>query len=96
MMSYRGVAPRNSMTTSSVSGASKADIDKIIKEAQAKAAARQEAEINIGFSDYRAVNGIYFPHLISKAVGGKTIEEWQLTRYKINPPELKAQKFEKK
>jgi hypothetical protein len=96
MMSYRGVVPRNSMTSSSVSGVSKEDLDKIVKEAQAKAAAPQEAEILVSFSDYRAVNGIYFPRLIIKSANGKTTEEWKLHQFKINPPDLKPQKFEKK
>jgi len=96
MISYRGVVPRNTMTSSSVSGVSKEDLDKIVKEAQAKAAAPQEAEILVSFSDYRAVNGIYFPHLITKSANGKTTEEWKLRQFKVNPPDLKPQKFEKK
>ena len=96
MMSYRGVVPRNAMSSSSMSGVSKEDIDTIIKEAQAKAAARQEGEITVSFSDYRAVNGIYFPHLITKAANSKTIEEWKLRQFKINPSDLKPPKFEKK
>jgi hypothetical protein len=96
MLSYRGVAPRGGMTSSTAGGVSKEDLDKIVKEAQAKAAAQQEAEILVSFSDYRPVNGIYFPHLITKAANGKTTEEWKLRQFKINPPDLKPQKFEKK
>ncbi len=95
MMNYRGVSPRNSTSSSSVSGVSREDLDKIIKEAQAKAAARKEAEITLNFSDYRSFSGIYLPRLITKSIGGQTIEEWQSIQYKINPTDLKPQKFSK-
>lgn len=95
MMSYRGVAPRTSMSSTSASGVSRDDLDKIIKDAQSKAAARQEAEITLSFADYRAVNGVYLPRVITKSVGGQAIEEWQSIQYKINPTDLKPQKFVK-
>ena len=95
MMNYRGVAPRGSTSSSTADGVSREELDKIIKEAQAKAAARTEAEITLNFSDYRSFNGIYLPRLITKSVGGKTIEEWQSIQYKINPADLKPQKFSK-
>jgi hypothetical protein len=37
------------------------------------------------FSDYRAVNGIRFPHLITRGANGQTTERWTITRYRVNP-----------
>jgi hypothetical protein len=99
MMTYRGLVPRTSMTSTTAGsggGVNKDDIDKLVKEAQAKAGARQEGEIQLVFADYKPVNGIMFPHKLTKAVANKAFEEWELSKFKINPPDLKPQKFEKK
>lgn len=95
MMNYRGVSPRGGTSSSTANNVSREDLDKVIKEAQAKAAARTETEITLNFSDYRSFDGIYLPRLITKSVGGKTIEEWQSIQYKINPADLKPKKFSK-
>lgn len=95
MLNYRGVPPRSSTSSSAAGSVSAEDLDKIIKDAQAKAAARKEAEITMNFSDYRSFNGINLPRLITRSVGGQTIEEWQSIQYKINPTDLKPQKFVK-
>lgn len=92
MLSYRGVVGR--MSTTRASGGSRADIDKLVKEAQANAP-RQEAEIQLHFSDYRIVDGILLPHHITRAANGKTIEEWQITKFKLNPQAIRSEKFQK-
>lgn len=92
MLSYRGVVGH--MSTMRASGGSRADIDKLVKEAKASAV-KQEAEIQLHFSDYRAVDGILLPHHITRAANGKTIEEWQITKFKLNPQSIRAEKFQR-
>ena len=45
-------------------------------------------------SEYKAVNGIKLPHLITRGVNGQTNEEWELKNYRINP-NLKQNTFTK-
>jgi len=45
-------------------------------------------------SDRRAVNGIQLPFRISRAVDGKVVDEWEITRWRVNPT-LKPERFEK-
>ncbi|MEK6408323.1 MAG: hypothetical protein AABN34_15290 [Acidobacteriota bacterium] len=92
MLSYRGIVGR--MSTMRAAGGSRDDIDKLVKEAQANAV-RQQAEIELRFSDYRTVDGILLPHHITRAANGKITEEWQITKFKLNPPGIKAEKFQK-
>ena len=46
------------------------------------------------FSDRRAVNGVQLPFRISRAVDGKVVDEWEITRWRVNPT-LKPERFEK-
>ena len=91
MLSYRGMVPRLS-TMRTQSG--RESVDKIVKDAQV-GGNRQQAEIQIRYSDYRVVNGVMLPHRITKTADGKTNEEWEITRFKINPTELKPGVFNK-
>jgi hypothetical protein len=45
-------------------------------------------------SDYKVVNGIKLPHLITRGSGDQVTEEWEIKSYKINP-NLKADTFKK-
>lgn len=95
MLTYRGVPFRTNMRRSS--GQDMSDVDKAVKEAKEKpAAARQESEIQIHFSDYRAVGGIMLPHTITKTIDDKPYEEWDVSKFKVNPADLGPQKFVKK
>jgi hypothetical protein len=47
-------------------------------------AAPQPMTFNMTFSDYRAVNGIRFPHVITRGSNGQTTERWTITRYRVN------------
>jgi len=53
------------------------------------------AEYQLFFSDHKQVGNVWLPHRIVKATGGQMVEEWKLTKYKLNP-DLKPAKFEKK
>jgi hypothetical protein len=97
MLSYRARQPRIGMVTRRVEGGH-ADAEKLAREAEKDARKQDEqakdVEMQVYFSDYRAVEGISFPHLISRSIDGKVSEEWELKKFKINPP-LKADKFKK-
>ena len=105
MLSYQGRKPRVAMMTRQLSHGDEAkkktpeEMEKEIREAQAKAAAQAAAEpmveIQLRFEDFRAEGGVTLPHRISRTIDGQANEEWQLTKFKINPT-IKADKFEKK
>jgi hypothetical protein len=52
------------------------------------------ATLEMHLSEYKAVNGIKLPHLITRGASGETNEEWMIKSYKIDP-NLKANTFTK-
>ena len=52
----------------------------------------QPITIETHLSEYKAVNGIKLPHLITRGVNGQTNEEWEIKSFRINP-NLKANTF---
>lgn len=100
MLAYRGIAQRVVMR--SMQAGNREEAEKEAKEAEKHAneeAAkvqqnRQEVDIQLYFADYRSVDGILLPHKISRSTNGEVNEEWELTKFKLNPP-LKAEKFKK-
>jgi hypothetical protein len=55
----------------------------------------QKATFEVHFSDYKEVDGVLLPHLISQSVNSKVTEEFTIEKYKLNAP-LKAADFVKK
>jgi hypothetical protein len=47
------------------------------------------------FSDYKSVGGLNLPHRMTKSEAGTPNEEWEISKYKVNP-KITADKFEKK
>jgi len=95
MISYRDIPPLV-RTRKSMGTASSADIDKIAREAKTKAPPpREEADMQMHFSDYKPEKGILLPHLITITVNDKPHEEWSLKSFKVNSPDLTDKKFEK-
>ena len=47
------------------------------------------------FSDYKGVGGLNLPHRLTKIEAGTPNEEWEISKYKVNP-KLAADRFEKK
>ncbi len=43
------------------------------------------ATLEMHLSEYKAVNGIKLPHLITRGTNGETAEEWVIKNYRINP-----------
>jgi hypothetical protein len=50
--------------------------------------------LEMHLSEYKAVNGIQLPHLITRGVSGETNEEWTVKSYRLNP-NFKANTFTK-
>ena len=50
--------------------------------------------LEMHLAEYKAVNGVKFPHLITRGASGETNEEWAIKSYKVNP-NLKANTFTK-
>lgn len=74
---------------------SKEEIEKMIKEQEAKSGPPQEVEHQVRFSDFRKVGGLTLPHRITQTSDSNDMtEEWEITKYEINP-QLKADTFKK-
>ena len=89
------------MSTRTAPAENHGEIEKLTKEAQEKSAKELEGqpepktvEIQMYLSDYRGEGGVLLPHHITRAVNGEVTEEWDVTKFKINPP-LKAENFKK-
>jgi hypothetical protein len=52
-------------------------------------------EIQLTLDDYRNVNGLRLPHHFSKSAEGKVFEEWDISRYKVNP-QINPDRFKQK
>ena len=102
MLSYRGTQPVLMMRMMGGPSASREEAEKHAKEIQEKNRKEMESplpeqktvEIQMYLSDYREVDGVLLPHHISRSVNGEVTEEWEVTKFRINPP-LKAEKFKK-
>lgn len=97
LLSYRGPQPRMGMVRRQMGNPE--DAEKQRKEIESQAARQADqpppmVDIEIYFADYRAEDGILLPHRITRAVNGQFSEEWELKKFKINPP-LKADQFKK-
>ena len=52
------------------------------------------ATLEMHLSDYKVVNGIKLPHMVTRGANGQTAEEWTIKSYRINPT-FKANTFTK-
>ena len=71
------------------------EMEKRMKEMEVEAARQPDVEFRIYFSDYREVNGVSFPHKITRSIADEVNEELEIKSVKINP-QLKPEKFVKK
>lgn len=47
--------------------------------------AQQQATLQMTLGNYKTVNGVKLPHLITRGVNDMTIEEWTIDSYRVNP-----------
>lgn len=95
MLTYKGRKARIMTRTMQAPPRSEDEVKKEMAEAEAKAAAEPLVEYQVVFGDYRQVSGISFPHRLTKLVENEVNEEWEISKFKLNP-QLKPEKFEKK
>jgi hypothetical protein len=50
-------------------------------------------EYTLFFDDWRDVDGIKFPHSLRRASAGTTLEEWTISKVKVNP-KIDPKKFD--
>lgn len=58
-----------------------------------KIEARELAEVQVRFADYRGVNGVQLPYKWTTSVAGQTSEVFDVTSYDLNPANI-AEKFQ--
>jgi hypothetical protein len=98
MMVSRGPAP---VTASPQGGDTRQMTEEERKKLQEETEAQLKKELaeqplvefSLFFDDWRKVDGLMFPHIMRRAVGGETNEEWTINKVKVNP-KIDARKFE--
>lgn len=88
MLTYEGVLPRMIMRQQGQRPTPE-EIEKMRKEPP------QQVTYEVHFSEYKKVDGVLLPHLISQSVNGNVSEEFTIEKYKLNTP-LKPSDFAKK
>lgn len=66
------------------------EIQRQIDEARKNA---RMIEYRVYFGDWKEVDGIQFPHMLQRATGSNTTEEWTIGKVKVNP-KIDAKKFQ--
>lgn len=79
MLTWRGPQPRVMVRRSQ----GPPNPDQPTREAEAEAPL-PEATYELRFEDYRTVDGIRFPHQISRSLNGQPNEEWTVKTFKVN------------
>jgi len=95
MLTYNGKKPRVVTQTMPPGHKSPEEVEKQAKEMESEAAKQPNVEYRIHLSDYRAVNGISFPHKLTRSIENEVNEELEIKKVTINP-QLKPEKFVKK
>jgi hypothetical protein len=88
MLTYEGVLPRMIMRGQGQRPTPE-EIEKMRNEPP------QQVTYEVHFSEYKNVDGVLLPHLISQSVNGNVSEEFTIEKYKLNAP-LKPADFAKK
>jgi len=95
MMSYKDRAQRMVFQTATGGPANREDMERRAREATAGAEAAPRVEVQLSLEDYRPVDGVMFPHSMSRMIDGKVNEEIEIKKIRINP-QIKPDRFEKK
>jgi hypothetical protein len=65
------------------------------KEAMEAFEKAPEVEYRWAFDDYKSIGGLNLPHRLTKSESGTPNEEWEISKFKLNP-KLNPDKFVKK
>lgn len=82
MLSYRGVAPRMVVQTRRVERGTAPATDTPRPDAPPPG---DVVDIDLHLDAYRPVNGVLFPHHITRSVAGEVSEEWTFSSIQVNP-----------
>ena len=88
MLTYEGVLPRM-IIRGQGQRPTPEEVEKMRNEPP------QQVTYEVHFSEYKKVDGVLLPHLISQSVNGNVSEEFTIEKYKLNAP-LKPADFAKK
>lgn len=88
MVSYEGVLPRM-MVARGGQRPTPEEIEKMRSEPP------QTAVFEVRYSEYKKVDGVQLPHLVTTAANGTVTEEWTIETFKLNPA-IKPESFVKK
>lgn len=88
MISYEGVLPRTVVAR----GGQRPTPEEIAKM---RSEPPQTAVFEVRYSEYKKVDGVLLPHLITTSANGNVTEEWTIDKFKVNPA-LKPESFVKK
>jgi hypothetical protein len=88
MISYEGVLPRM-FAASGGQRPTPEEIEKMRREPP------QTAVFEVRYSEYKKIDGVLLPHLITTGANGNVTEEWTIEKFKLNPA-LKPESFVKK
>lgn len=92
MITYRGAAAARRRTMMMRSSSGRGNPDDLQKTLAAQEP--REVDYQLRLSDYRKVNGVQLPHVLSWASGGATTEELEVKKYTVNG-KLDASRFRK-
>jgi hypothetical protein len=88
MVTYKGPQPRT-ITRNSGDG-SPGDLQKRLQEMQKEPPVM--VDYSLFFEDWQDTDGLMFPRKIRRAIASTTVEEWTITRVRVNP-KIDAKKF---
>lgn len=93
-VSYMGVLPRVQVRQAR---GERGEGERLQREAQIQAQAAQpapEVETRLFVSEFKAVDGVLLPHVVSQSIDKGPTEEWTVKKWKVNPA-LKPESFRK-
>jgi hypothetical protein len=77
-------APDSAAATSGAPQRGGAAVDNV-QGRRGRAPGGAPATLEMHLSEYKVVNGLKLPHLITRGTNGETAEEWAIKSYRINP-----------
>jgi hypothetical protein len=96
MLTYQGAQPRMMIRQARPGAAPGANAPPDAEEIRRRMAEPPKmVTFEVRFSDFKTVDGVTLPHLVSQSVDGKPTEEWTVGQFKVNP-NLKPESFAKK
>jgi hypothetical protein len=99
MLLYKTQARASAATEATARGTSPEEVEKAVREAQKLRQSQPpqagESEVTLHLSDYREAGGLMLPHRLTRMVDGKTTEEWEVGKFRLDAP-LRPENFRRK